>query len=85
MNKLFLMASLVLAGCALVPDHERATLRANLTVEYGDADPDLIAFCEGQAPGVFAAVLRPGDEARDYWCSRKVAEQFERARADKRN
>ncbi len=28
------------------------------------------------------AVLRPGDIARDYWCSRKVGERLERVHAD---
>lgn len=56
-----------------------------LKAEHGDLERGLIALgCGDQAPGVFAAVLRPGDTARDYWCSRKVAERLKGARADKR-
>ncbi len=54
-----------------------------LEAEYGDVERGLIALgCDDQAPGVFPAVLRPGDIARDYWCSRKVGERLERVHAD---
>ncbi len=56
---------------------------AQLEAEYGDVERGLIALggCDGQAPGIILAVLRPGDMERDYWCSRAVA-RFERVRAD---
>ncbi len=54
-----------------------------LEAEYGDVERGLIALgCDDQAPGLFHAVLRPGDTARDYWCSQKAKERLERDRAD---
>jgi hypothetical protein len=54
-----------------------------LEAEYGDVERGLIALgCDDQAPGVFHAVLRPGDIERDYWCSRKIGERLERVHAD---
>ncbi len=119
MKPLFLVASLILVGYILVPDHEHAAPEAHLTVEgddcwtgelnpcddhqkvsetmlkffrivpgydailekvgkdfeqleaeYGGVEHGLIALgCDDQAPGVFRAVLRPGDTERDFWCS----------------
>ena len=47
-----------------------------LEARFGDVKTGLIALgCRGQAPGMFRAVLRPGDGDRDFWCYKYVFKQ----------
>ena len=86
----------VVRGLVTIPGYDYETTRGyhailkkvgkgveQLEAEYGDVERGLIALgCVDQAPGIFHAVLRPGDAERDYWCSRRVGERFARIRAD---
>ncbi len=55
MKQLFLMATLILVGCTLVSDHERAPLEAYLSDEYGDCRTGEDYTCDdfGKVRGLF--------------------------------